>query len=88
MTALGDSMLIYRCFIIHDRSWRVIAPSLVFVAAGIGLVAATIYFEVTLPPGEQLSSPFKQIQIAAWSMTVAINILTTGELSFKLLFRL
>jgi hypothetical protein len=71
-------MLIYRCFVLYDRSWKAISGSLFLAISGIALVVASIYLQTTLAPGQQFSSPYKEVQIATWSTTIAINFLTSG----------
>jgi hypothetical protein len=71
-------MLIYRCFLIYNRSWRAISGSLFLAVSGIGLVITSIYLQTSLPPDQQFSSPYKELQIATWSTTISINFLTTG----------
>jgi hypothetical protein len=78
MTILGDGMLIYRCFLIYDHSWRAIYGSLFLAISGIALVVASIYLQTNLAPGQAFSSPYKEVQIATWSTTIGINFLTTG----------
>ncbi|KAJ7671498.1 hypothetical protein DFH06DRAFT_1177721 [Mycena polygramma] len=54
---LGDGLLIYRCYVLHDKNWRAIAlPFLSWIA----LVAMSIlssYHEATLPAGKRLNDP-------------------------------
>jgi hypothetical protein len=78
MTILGDGMLIYRCFVIYNRSWRAIVGSLFLAVSGIALVVVSIYLQTNLAPGQEFTSPYKEVQIATWSTTIGINFLTTG----------
>jgi hypothetical protein len=81
MTIIGDSILIYRCFIIWDRSFLVITPSLALAATGIGLVVTSIYLQTTQVVSSsdgKFTSPYKEVQISLWTMTIGINVLTTG----------
>jgi hypothetical protein len=78
MTILGDGILIYRCFLTYNRSWRAISGSLFLAASGIAFVATSIYLQTSLAPGQQFSSPYKEVGIAAWSTTIGVNLLTTG----------
>ncbi|KAJ7814524.1 hypothetical protein B0H14DRAFT_3477033 [Mycena olivaceomarginata] len=52
---LGDALLIYRCYVLYGREWRVIAlPSLAWMGL-VGTSVATSYREITLKPGESLN---------------------------------
>ncbi|KAF7296895.1 hypothetical protein MIND_00921300 [Mycena indigotica] len=81
---LGDVMLIYRCFIVYSRSWRTILVPLVLACCGIVLIILVIFFQITLPSGAQLASPYFQLTIAAWAMTISINIITTGLIIYRI----
>ena len=83
MGALGDYMLVRRCFIVYNRSWKAIIPSLIFSAAiGPGCAATLIYLKFSLPAEKQFASPYKQILTAMWSSTIILNVWTTGKLPF------
>ncbi|KAJ7061150.1 hypothetical protein C8F01DRAFT_1288369 [Mycena amicta] len=82
--SLGDVMLIYRCFIVYGRSWRAIAIPVLLAVTGLVLIILVIFFQVTLPPGAQFASPYKELTIATWAITISINIVTTGLIIYRI----
>ncbi|KAJ7809899.1 hypothetical protein B0H14DRAFT_3874462 [Mycena olivaceomarginata] len=83
---LGDALLIYRCYVLYDREWRVIAlPSL----AWMGLVGTSVdssYREITLKQGESLNdATVLPILSAALLLTFAMSLMTTFLIIRKLL---
>ncbi|TFK39236.1 hypothetical protein BDQ12DRAFT_744628 [Crucibulum laeve] len=81
----GDLMLIYRCWVVYDRSWLSISLSLLLwlgcLACGVRFiflagtlhVPALVYTEVMFP-----------YNAAFWGVSVAVNIVTTGLLVWRL----
>ncbi|KAK7039797.1 hypothetical protein R3P38DRAFT_491769 [Favolaschia claudopus] len=83
---LGDGLLVYRCYVLYNRNWRVIAaPSIAWVT----LVAVSItasYREITLKGGQSLNDPSVQpIISAALILSFAISVMTTYLIIRKLL---
>lgn len=76
-TVLGDIMLIYRCWIVYGRSWLAIAVPVLLAIAGLACIGLSIFLEVTLPAASQFSSPYKQVVISTWALTICINVITT-----------
>ncbi|KAF4623802.1 hypothetical protein D9613_001288 [Agrocybe pediades] len=84
-TMIGDAMLIYRCWIIHNCSFLVVAlPILLWL----GCFASTIWvitLEATLHSNALVVA--KQLQPAGtsfWALTISLNIITTGLLLWKI----
>ncbi|KAJ7809912.1 hypothetical protein B0H14DRAFT_2453594 [Mycena olivaceomarginata] len=83
---LGDGLLIYRCYVLYGRKWRVIIlPSL----AWMGLVATSVassYREITLKPGQSLNDVTVLPTLsAALLFTFATSVTTTFLIIRKLL---
>ncbi|TFK31708.1 hypothetical protein BDQ12DRAFT_94044 [Crucibulum laeve] len=77
-TAVGDAMLIYRCWAIHNRSMRMIAFSLVLWCGGIACVVVLLVYQTTLH-SEALVTTTKMYPfgVGFWMITVTLNITTT-----------
>ncbi|PPQ64865.1 hypothetical protein CVT26_002583 [Gymnopilus dilepis] len=85
-TMIGDSMLIYRCWIIYGRSWRVITLPVVLWFGCLGASLWIVVIEAGLRSNALISS--EQIQPAGstfWAISPALNILTTGLLAWRIL---
>ncbi|KAF7352266.1 hypothetical protein MVEN_01190300 [Mycena venus] len=83
-TVLGDVMLIYRCWIVYGRSWLAIAVPVIFAIAGLVCIGLTIFLEITLPAASQFSSPYKQVVISTWALTICINVTTTSLILWRI----
>ncbi|KAJ6595600.1 hypothetical protein DFH09DRAFT_973684, partial [Mycena vulgaris] len=84
-TTLGDGMLIYRCWIVYSKSWRVVAlPILLFLGGGVCNVM-TLILEANLHSNALVTSKaLKPVITAFWILTIVLNILTTGLLVFRI----
>ncbi|KAF8876874.1 hypothetical protein CPB84DRAFT_1795514 [Gymnopilus junonius] len=85
-TMIGDSMLIYRCWIIYSRSWRIVALPFLLWLACLGASIWVIVVEATLRSSALISA--RQLQPAGstfWAISPALNILTTGLLVKRIL---
>ncbi|KAJ7229817.1 hypothetical protein GGX14DRAFT_309977, partial [Mycena pura] len=83
-TKLGDGMLIYRCWIVHGKSWSVVAPSSALLTAGFVVSALKIYLKATLPYGSQFSPGYYRLVTTGWALTICINVLTTGLIVYRI----
>ncbi|KAJ6468331.1 hypothetical protein C8R45DRAFT_1018353 [Mycena sanguinolenta] len=83
---LGDGLLIYRCYVLYDRSWRtIVAPSVAWV----GLVAMSLTSsvrEATLKRGQSLNDPaVLPFLTATLLLTLITSVLTTYLIIHRLL---
>ncbi|EAU87218.1 hypothetical protein CC1G_10497 [Coprinopsis cinerea okayama7 len=84
--ALADGLLLYRCYIIwKDRPWVLFFPVLMYPA-----VIAMLIYNVTLIPGlrEKTTAEIEadtRSSVAAVSLTVGLNAITTSLIIFRLL---
>ncbi|KAG2002397.1 hypothetical protein CC2G_004591 [Coprinopsis cinerea AmutBmut pab1-1] len=79
-TFVGDSILLYRCWIIYNRRWLVIAfPTLLWIGCTV-CGAITIYVEATLDTEGALLNAKSLIPFitSMLCLTLAMNSLTTG----------
>ncbi|KAF8205928.1 hypothetical protein K438DRAFT_2014309 [Mycena galopus ATCC 62051] len=83
-TVLGDIMLIYRCWIVYGRSWTAIAVPVVLAVAGLACIGVTVFLEVTLPAASQFASPYKEVVVSTWALTICINVITTSLILFRI----
>ncbi|KAH6905140.1 hypothetical protein BKA70DRAFT_1431226 [Coprinopsis sp. MPI-PUGE-AT-0042] len=79
-TFVGDAILLYRCWIIYNRGWMVVAlPALLWLGCT-ACGAMTIYVEATLDTDGALLNAKNLIPFitSMLSLTLAMNLLTTG----------
>ncbi|KAF8185731.1 hypothetical protein BJ912DRAFT_1060553 [Pholiota molesta] len=84
-TIIGDAVLIYRCWVVYQRSFLVVAVSfllwLTLTASGIWIT----FLEATLKSRVLISA--KQLSPAItlfWAVTITLNIITTGLLVYRI----
>ncbi|KAI0060440.1 hypothetical protein BV25DRAFT_1917787 [Artomyces pyxidatus] len=84
-TSLGDAMLIYRCFVVYHRSWKVVILPSMLVVAGTVLGGFQVHTALGIQELALLSSsrliPFTT---SALGMTLAINLITTSLIVGKI----
>ncbi|KAJ7255180.1 hypothetical protein C8J57DRAFT_603266 [Mycena rebaudengoi] len=75
---IGDTLLIYRCYVLYDRKWRAIAlPGSIWVAMSV-ICTLTAYREAMLPKGSSLDDPsMRPILTASILLTLATSSVTT-----------
>ncbi|KAF8208510.1 hypothetical protein K438DRAFT_1712167 [Mycena galopus ATCC 62051] len=81
-TTIGDGMLIFRCWVVHSKSWRVVALSILLWLGGTACAAMILHVEATLHSSDTLitSSSLDPLILSFWVITIVQNILTTGLL--------
>ncbi|KAF9465436.1 hypothetical protein BDZ94DRAFT_1214614 [Collybia nuda] len=85
MTWLGDALVIYRCFIIWNRSYLVIlVPSLLLIFSI--AVNVVIMFWLTHPFSVSFMGLITWMDMV-YPVNLAQNILTTGLIAFKILYQ-
>ncbi|KAJ7730073.1 hypothetical protein DFH07DRAFT_849318 [Mycena maculata] len=80
---LGDALLIYRCYVLYDRSWRVIAIPVVNWLASCALAIVCSYREATMPEEDRLNSS----AILPFLSAVALLTFTTSIVTTYLIIR-
>jgi hypothetical protein len=80
----GDSVLIYRCFVVYNRRWPVIAPSFILYLTGIAMAIKLVQVVITTPAGNGAITSNSKVVGPWWSaffvIIVAQNVLTTRKL--------
>ncbi|KIJ46937.1 hypothetical protein M422DRAFT_206169 [Sphaerobolus stellatus SS14] len=85
-TPLGDGVLVYRCWVIYGRSWKVVAIPLILwlgdIACAIGVIRleAILHQRTTTVTAADLTPWISSF----WSLTISLNIITTGLLIARL----
>ncbi|KAF9527335.1 hypothetical protein CPB83DRAFT_768600 [Crepidotus variabilis] len=80
---LGDSMLIYRCWIVWNRSFKAILLSLTLWLAAISITVWFVYLEVSIKNHLVISSKLLTPAITTfWAITITLNIITTALLVY------
>ncbi|KAF9530868.1 hypothetical protein CPB83DRAFT_919757 [Crepidotus variabilis] len=82
---LGDSMLIYRCWVVWNRSFKVILLSLILWFTAISITIWFVYLEVAI--GNHLVISAKQLTptlTTFWAITITLNTITTSLLVYRI----
>ncbi|KAF9260954.1 hypothetical protein L218DRAFT_1050468 [Marasmius fiardii PR-910] len=84
-TFIGDAMLLYRCYIVYERSWKVIVPSVIFWIGGSTSGALLVHTFATLDAPALINTtnaqPFSDAMIGS---SLALNVVTTGLIVWKI----
>jgi len=84
-TFVGDSILIFRCWIVYDRRWSVIALPMLLWLGTTTCGVVTLRNEATLRSGQLLASnqlvPFIS---ASLFLTLATNVITTSLIVYRI----
>ncbi|KAF9263823.1 hypothetical protein L218DRAFT_944281 [Marasmius fiardii PR-910] len=84
-TYIGDIMLLYRCYIVYGRSWKVIIPLVIFWIGGSTCGALLIYTFATLEaPALITTTNARPFGDASIGLSLALNIVTTGLIVWKI----
>ncbi|KAF7344114.1 Carboxylic ester hydrolase [Mycena venus] len=81
---LGDAVLIYRCWFLWDKSWVVIALSLLIWFANMACAMRLLYLNSQIAEGLVRSVSIQRWFEAFWSMTISINIITTSLIIIRI----
>ncbi|KAJ7270233.1 hypothetical protein C8J57DRAFT_1180349 [Mycena rebaudengoi] len=82
---IGDAFLIYRCYVLYERSWRVIAlPGSIWVALTV-ISTLTAYREAALPAGSSLNDPS---MLPFLSATLLLTFATSTITTYLIIYRL
>ncbi|KAJ7622604.1 hypothetical protein DFH06DRAFT_1305581 [Mycena polygramma] len=85
---LGDGLLIYRCYVLHDRDWRAVAvPTAVWTSLIVTSITST-YRESILPEGTSLNDPSVEPFIAATLLLTFLTSIITTCLIIRRLLRI
>ncbi|KAF9463941.1 hypothetical protein BDZ94DRAFT_1137148, partial [Collybia nuda] len=77
-TILGDGMLIYRCWIVYSRSWKILIAPMIFFLGDVGCAIVVTFREATLRARVLVnSSSIKPLFTGFYAASIALNILTT-----------
>ncbi|KAJ7205008.1 hypothetical protein GGX14DRAFT_543993 [Mycena pura] len=77
---LGDVVLIYRCYIVHARRWRIVTPSFLLYLSSVAILIKLIEVEASLHYAKVLNSlETHPWWVAFYGITVIQNIWTTGK---------
>ncbi|KAG1820606.1 hypothetical protein EV424DRAFT_886852 [Suillus variegatus] len=84
-TMLGDGMVIYRCYVVWQSVWIIIVPSLLWIAMTVCAFCADYKLSnATSEAGDVFAKPTGQWITAFYIMSLASNLLASGEHSFYL----
>ncbi|TFK32661.1 hypothetical protein BDQ12DRAFT_638462 [Crucibulum laeve] len=83
---IGDGVLIYRCWIVHNKSWLVVVFSTILWLTSVACTIRIVYVESTIHARDLLRDE-KSItapMITFWTLTIVINFVTTALLVTKI----
>ncbi|KAJ6467315.1 hypothetical protein C8R45DRAFT_1078560 [Mycena sanguinolenta] len=83
---LGDFVLMYRCYIVYSRRWKVLIPSLILYLGGIAMGIKLIEAQVSLNHANatMISPEIRPWWFTLFCITVVQNTLTTGLLIWRI----
>ncbi|KAJ4469978.1 hypothetical protein C8J55DRAFT_537743 [Lentinula edodes] len=84
-TFIGDAMLIYRCYIVHGKNWKIIIPSIILWLGGTVCGALLTFTFATLKSAALIDTsqavPYVDTMI---SLSLTMNVLTTMLIVWKI----
>ncbi|TFY75551.1 hypothetical protein EWM64_g8460 [Hericium alpestre] len=84
-TSIADGMLIYRCYIIYGRSWKIAAGLSVIWVAGMICEAFTCYIEFTLHTDTLLNAArLTPFITSTLTITLVLNLIATSMIVYKI----
>ncbi|KAF7763605.1 hypothetical protein Agabi119p4_8142 [Agaricus bisporus var. burnettii] len=81
---LGDFCLIYRCWIVYERRWLVIAPSLILYFCAIAMMIKVVEIESNPRVVEPITNAIHPWFATMFGVSVVQNISTTGLLVWRI----
>ncbi|KAJ7712069.1 hypothetical protein B0H14DRAFT_3019602 [Mycena olivaceomarginata] len=83
---LGDFVLIYRCYIVYSRRWKVLIPSLILYIGGVAIAIKLVEAQASLKHQETTmnSSDIRPWTETLFCITAVQNTLTTGLLIWRI----
>jgi len=84
-TFIGDGILIYRCYIVYGRNWKIIIPSVILWLGGTvcGCLVAATYATLKSAALIDVSNAVPFVDGMA-SLSLSMNVLTTGLIVWKI----
>ncbi|EGO03189.1 hypothetical protein SERLA73DRAFT_164998 [Serpula lacrymans var. lacrymans S7.3] len=87
-TLIGGAIMIYRCYIVYNKNWKIVVPSFVFwlgsLSTGIVVIITFSKLDTSALPKISQTKPSVDIFL---STTLAINIVTTEPFSVLIAYR-
>ncbi|KAF9492859.1 hypothetical protein BDN71DRAFT_1396016 [Pleurotus eryngii] len=83
-TFVGDSILLYRCFVVYDRNWWVVAFPILLWLGTTACGVMTSYSEAAVGVGTLDQSVIKPFITSMLVLTLATNMLTTGLIVLRI----
>ncbi|KAF7422213.1 hypothetical protein PC9H_010369 [Pleurotus ostreatus] len=83
-TFVGDSILLYRCFVVYDRNWWVVAFPILLWLGTTACGIMTSYSEAAVGVGTLDQSVIKPFITSMLVLTLATNMLTTGLIVLRI----
>ncbi|KAJ7668658.1 hypothetical protein DFH06DRAFT_1182191 [Mycena polygramma] len=84
-TLVGDSVVLWRCYLVWGRQWQVIAFPVILLlgsaTAGVGILYS---FAVVVPQAEIFVVQLQQWIVSFFSLTLATNIICTSLVAYRL----
>ncbi|EMD31409.1 hypothetical protein CERSUDRAFT_119791 [Gelatoporia subvermispora B] len=82
---IGDGILTYRCWVVWERRWKAVVVSVVLWFAGLGVSLGVIAKSAMLKGFDGINAPsLTPFLGAAYTLTVALNIITTSLIVYRI----
>ncbi|KAF7360062.1 Carboxylic ester hydrolase [Mycena venus] len=83
-TLTGDAILIYRCWYIWSKSWRIVGLPMVLWLGTLGCEIGILSYLPRLGVGQINSGVIVPWGLAFWSLTISTNIITTSLIVWRI----
>ncbi|KAJ7360996.1 hypothetical protein DFH08DRAFT_951622 [Mycena albidolilacea] len=84
-TLVGDSVVLYRCYLVWGRQWQVVAfPFILLLGSATAGVGILYSFAVVVPEAEIFVTQLQHWILSFFSVTLATNIICTGLVAYRL----
>ncbi|KAJ7314397.1 hypothetical protein DFH08DRAFT_430380 [Mycena albidolilacea] len=84
-TVIASGFFIYRCWIVHHRSWLIVALPLVLWLGAVALMGIVIHVDTSLNiQGFFAISQSRVFGSCFWAFVIAVNIITTGQIAYRI----
>ncbi|KAF7357028.1 hypothetical protein MVEN_01039400 [Mycena venus] len=83
-TVMASAFFIYRCWLVRSRSWLTVALPVVLWFGAVALMGIVIHIYTTRDiMGIFGMSPSKVFGACFWAVIIAVNIITTGQIGYR-----
>ncbi|KAF8330641.1 hypothetical protein F5887DRAFT_1081488 [Amanita rubescens] len=81
---ITDGVLIFRCWIVYNRSWRIVILPLLLLLYNICLLITTVHWSINMSGGNPPDPRYGMIWMSYYASTIVINIYATSAIILKI----